>query len=102
MKVSQLLQKKETLENTGKAGTIEYINCLANIIYFNFKETKPDFNNIKIYFVLGLERIYGPINFEISDKIDEALGLMCEGNYKGFCLLSAIIASLEKCKEDKS
>lgn len=100
--LDKLYLKKTELEYSGKADTQEYIKCIANINYFTSDRSNIDYTNIKIFFVLGLEKAYGCIDGEITNEVNTALDLMFKGDFKGYCLMSAIISSLEKCKEDKS
>lgn len=53
-------------------------------------------------FYIGLERTYNHLDKKISGEVDTALDLMFAGAFKGFCLMSVIISSLEKSKEDKT
>lgn len=53
-------------------------------------------------FYIGLERTYNHLDKKISGEVDTALDLMFAGAFKSFCLMSVIIASLEKSKEDKT
>ena len=97
-KIEKLKDLKTRLETEGNINTVEYIKCLANIIYFTSKN-KHDMSNIKLFFLLGIEKVYGNIRTEISDEINTALDLIFKGDFKGYCLLTAVIETLEKIKE---
>lgn len=101
MRIETLRQQKTEIEQQGNINSLEYIRCLANIVYYTTDKNRPDYTNIKCFFLAGLEKAYGCVSNEVMNEIDTALDLMFKGDFKGFCLLSAIIASLEKCKEDK-
>lgn len=100
-KVKKLIDIKTEMENNGLTNTADYIRCLANINYFVADRHKQDFFSIKILFILGIERAYGTIGGEVTEEINKALDLMFAGDFKGYCLMVAIITVLEKCKEDK-
>ena len=101
-RIEELSKKLIELGSSSGYCTSDYIRCLANIKYFTVDRYKLDYSNIKIFFMLGLEKAYGCIGENISKEVDNALDLMFVGDFKGFCLMSAIIASLEKSKEDKT
>mgnify|MGYP006912973312 CR=1 FL=1 len=84
-----------------KAGSEEYIRCLANIIYLTTDKGKQSYTDLKMVFTLGLESVYGPIpiDSEIAEVIDTALDLIFAGDFKGYCLMTAIIKTLEECGE---
>lgn len=100
--LEKLFANKAELEASGKTDTLEYIKCIANIIYFSINKNNANYSCIKTFFCIGLEQAYNLLNKEISNEVDKALDLIFAGDFKGFCLMSAIIASLEKSKEDKT
>jgi len=69
---------------------------LANINYFVSNRDKRDFSYIKLIFYIGLETTYGSVTGEIFEEIEKALDLMLAGDFKGYCLFTAIIEVLEK------
>ena len=100
-KVEKLINKKLEMEKNGCVNMIEYIRCMANINYFRADKNESDYLNIKIFFINGIEAAYGNISSEITDEVIKALDLIFAGDFKGFCLMNAIIAALEKVKEQE-
>ena len=98
-RIEKLINKKLEMEKNGFENITEYIRCLANIIYFSADRDKCDYTNIKTFFINGIEAAYKPVDREITEEINKALDLMFSGDFKGFCLMSAIISALEKTKE---
>jgi hypothetical protein len=81
-----------------ETGSEEYIRCLANIIFLTTDKGKQSYADLKIVFTLGLESVYGhiPIDSRIAEVLDKALDLIFAGDFKGYCLTTAVIKTLEE------
>ena len=89
-KIENLYRQKLKLENDDSIKTVEYIKCLANINYFTIDRDKRDFSYAKLLCHIGIE------TGKIFEEIEKALDLIFVGNFKGYCLFTAIIEVLEK------
>lgn len=95
-KIENLYRQKLKLENDDSIKTVEYIKCLANINYFTVDRDKRDFSYAKLLCHIGIETAYGAVDGEIFEEIEKALDLIFVGDFKGYCLFTAIIEVLEK------
>ena len=95
-KIENLYMQKLKLENDNSIKTVEYIKCLANINYFTVDRDKKNFSYAKFLCYIGIETAYGAVDGEIFEEIEKALDLMLAGDFKGYCLFTAIIEVLEK------